>query len=116
MSRPPRIANWLPWEQSTVYFITCVAQRKRVLDNDDTWRICRDIFNKLDRWTILAAISMPDHLHLLTSPVADRDASVRIYEMVQTLVQRRILELSAVCVIRHEQNLAMARRMFRSLA
>jgi len=66
MSRPPRIPNWLPWEQSTVYFITFwVAQRKRVLDNDDTWRICRDIFNKLDRWTILAAISMPDHLHFL---------------------------------------------------
>jgi len=80
MSRPPRIPNWLPWEQSTVYFITfCVAQRKRVLDNDDTWRICRDIFNKLDRWTILAAISMPDHLHLLASPVADRDASVAAF-------------------------------------
>ena len=80
MSRPPRIPSWLPWEQSTDYFITfCVAKRKRVLDNDDTWRICRDIFNKLDRWTILAAISMPDHLHLLTSPVADRDASVAAF-------------------------------------
>jgi hypothetical protein len=22
MARPPRISNWLPWEQESVYFIT----------------------------------------------------------------------------------------------
>lgn len=80
MSRPPRLPNWLPWEQSTIYFVTfCVAHRKPVLSNAGTWKICLDVFNKLDRWTILAAIAMPDHLHLLASPVADRNASVAAF-------------------------------------
>jgi putative transposase len=77
MSRPPRISNWLPWEQSTIYFITfCVADRKSVLANATTWEFCRSTFERLDQWTVLAAIAMPDHLHLLIAPVSDRDASV----------------------------------------
>ena len=80
MSRPPRIPNWLPWERRTIYFMTlCVAQRKPVLANIHAWKICREVFNKLDRWTILAAIAMPDHLHLLASPIVDRDASVTAF-------------------------------------
>jgi putative transposase len=80
MSRPPRIPNWLPLEQSTVYFMTfCVESRKPVLANAHAWKICRTAFDKLDQWTILAAIAMPDHLHLLVSPVADRDASVSAF-------------------------------------
>jgi len=57
----------------------CVAQRKPVLANARAWRICRATFDKLDQWTILAAIAMPDHLHLLASPVADRDAPVTAF-------------------------------------
>jgi REP element-mobilizing transposase RayT len=80
MSRPPRIPNWLPWKQSTVYFITfCVVPRKPVLANVHAWQICRDVFNKLDQWIVLAAIAMRDHLHLLASPIADRDASVTAF-------------------------------------
>ena len=41
--------------------------------------MCRATFIKLSHWTILAAIAMPDHLHLLASPVADRDASVSAF-------------------------------------
>ena len=80
MSRPPRIPNWLPWEQRTIYFMTlCVAQRKPALANIHAWKICREVFNRLDRWTILAAIAMPDHLHLLASPIVDRHASVTAF-------------------------------------
>jgi REP-associated tyrosine transposase len=62
------------------YFMTlCVAQRKPVLANIHSWKICREVFNKLDRWTILAAIALPDHLHLLASPIVDRDASVTAF-------------------------------------
>ena len=57
----------------------CVAQRKPVLANARAWRICRATFDKLDQWTILAAIAMPDHLRLLASPVADRDAPVTAF-------------------------------------
>src|ERR1051325_1111109 len=80
MSRPPRIPNWLPWEKNTVYFMTfCVMPRKSVLTNARAWNICRTTFERLNRWTILAAIAMPDHLHLLASPSKDRDASVAAF-------------------------------------
>jgi hypothetical protein len=38
MSRPPRIANWVPWEKPTIYFITfCIESRKPVLANAKAW-------------------------------------------------------------------------------
>src|SRR5437870_4281639 len=77
MSRPPRILNWLPSEQSTVYFVTfCVANRMPVLANDRAWSICRATFSRLNQWTVLSALAMPDHVHALISPLADRDASI----------------------------------------
>jgi putative transposase len=80
MSRPPRIPNWLPWDTSTIYFITfCVANRKRILANARAWETCRATFEKFDRWTILSALAMPDHLHLLVAPAFDRDASVSAF-------------------------------------
>jgi REP element-mobilizing transposase RayT len=36
------------------------------------------VLARLDRWTTLAAIAMPDHLHLLTAPL-DREASVSAF-------------------------------------
>ena len=60
MSRPPRIPNWLPWETSTIYFITlCVEDRKRVLAKHRAWKICRSVLDRLDQWKILFAIAMP---------------------------------------------------------
>jgi hypothetical protein len=79
MARPPRIPNWLPWEQSSVYFITfCVERRRPVLANPRAWAISLAVLKRLDQWTTLAAIAMPDHLHLLMSPF-DRDASVSAF-------------------------------------
>jgi REP-associated tyrosine transposase len=76
MSRPPRIPNWLPWEKSTVYFITLYIEgRKPALANAETWKICRTVLDKLDQWRILYAIAMPDHVHVLAAPL-DRDASI----------------------------------------
>jgi REP element-mobilizing transposase RayT len=36
------------------------------------------VLARLDQWTTLAAIAMPDHLHLLMSPL-DREASVSAF-------------------------------------
>ena len=75
--RPPRIPNLLPLENETMYFITmCVDGRRRVLDNASTWRSICDTLHRLDRWRTLAAVAMPDHLHLITAPRQDRDESV----------------------------------------
>ena len=76
MSRPPRIPNWLPWEASTIYFITlCVEDRKAVLANPRAWRICLETFDTLNQWRILSAVAMPDHLHIIAAP-SDREASL----------------------------------------
>jgi hypothetical protein len=44
-----------------------------VLANAQAWDICRAVFDKLDKWRILSAIAMPDHLHILAAP-ASREA------------------------------------------
>ena len=76
MARPPRIPNWLPWDQSSVYFITfCIERRRPVLANPNAWKVCLRVLDRLNQWETVAAIAMPDHLHLLTAPL-DRDASV----------------------------------------
>jgi REP element-mobilizing transposase RayT len=75
--RPPRIPNALPWEQETVYFLTLsVHFRKPVLDNALAWQSCRAAFHRLNEWSVLCAIAMPDHLHLLAAPQKSRNASV----------------------------------------
>jgi hypothetical protein len=39
MARPPRIANRLPMDRATIYFLTfCVEDRKAVLANDRCWQ------------------------------------------------------------------------------
>ena len=46
-----------------------------MIANAQAWEICRAVFDKLDEWRILSAITMPDHLHILAAP-ASRDASI----------------------------------------
>src|SRR5262249_28837183 len=77
MSRPPRIPNWLSWEKPTIYFITfCIDARKPVLANAHAWETCRVVFDKLDKWRILSAIAMPDHLHILLHPEGKRPLAI----------------------------------------
>jgi REP element-mobilizing transposase RayT len=75
--RPPRIPNWLPWEQETVYFLTiCVKDRLAVLDYARAWSACCRIWQRLHRWQVICAIAIPDHLHLLVAPLVNRDESL----------------------------------------
>ena len=80
MARPPRIPNWLPRDRPTVYFITfCVEGRRAILANEKTWQISLAVLERLDQWGVLAAIAMPDHLHLLAAPLNDREASITAF-------------------------------------
>jgi REP element-mobilizing transposase RayT len=77
MGHPPRIPVWLPWDQRVVYFITfCVANRAKVLDNRQTFSAFKHAASKLHRWSVIAAIVMPDHIHLLAAPEEDREKKV----------------------------------------
>ncbi len=70
MARPSRIPDWLAWEQTTVYFVTfCAQKRKSVLANPRAWELCLNILKRLDHWHVFAAIAMPDHLDLLAAPL-----------------------------------------------
>jgi REP-associated tyrosine transposase len=77
MGHPPRIPVWLRWEQSVIYFVTiCVANRKPVLANENVFIAFKNAATKLRDWTVLAAILMPDHLHVIVAPTEDRDAKI----------------------------------------
>ena len=77
MTRPPRIPVWLRWEQRVIYFVTiCVANRQPVLANERAFSAFKTAVAKLQRWTVLAAVLMPDHLHVLVSPADARDAKL----------------------------------------
>jgi REP element-mobilizing transposase RayT len=77
MGHPPRIPVWLPWEQSVIYFVTiCIAGRRAVLANDRAFKAFKVAASKLKRWKVLAAVLMPDHLHVIAAPTEDREARV----------------------------------------
>jgi putative transposase len=77
MGHPPRIPVWLRWDQSVVYFVTlCVEHRKAVLANEAAFVAFKKAITKLRDWTVLAAILMPDHIHVIAMPTEDRDAKV----------------------------------------
>jgi putative transposase len=77
MGHPPRIPVWLKWDHEVVYFVTiCVQDRKHVLANDSAFNAFKEAAARLRDWTVLAAILMPDHMHVIVSPNNDRDAKL----------------------------------------
>ena len=77
MGHPPRIPVWLRWDQSVVYFVTiCVEGRKSVLANDAGFLAFKNAVARLSDWTVLAAVLMPDHLHVVVAPTKDREAKL----------------------------------------
>jgi REP element-mobilizing transposase RayT len=77
MGHPPRVPVWMGWEKSVIYFITiCVADRKSVLANNAAFSAFKRAVARLRHWKVLAAVVMPDHLHVIVAPTRDRDAKV----------------------------------------
>ena len=77
MAHPPRIPVWLRWEQSVIYFVTlCVADRKPVLANPETLTALQSAARRLQHWQVIAAVVMPDHLHVIATPVKNRESKV----------------------------------------
>jgi REP-associated tyrosine transposase len=76
MGHPPRVPVWIGWEKSVIYFVTiCVAHRKPVLANNAAFSAFKRAVARLRHWKVLAAVLMPDHLHVVVAP-EDRDAKV----------------------------------------
>lgn len=79
MAHPPRIPMWLSADRVPTYFVTfCVAARRTVLADPRCFASFQRVAASLQRWTTLAAVMMPDHVHVLASPHA-RETSVGEY-------------------------------------
>jgi REP element-mobilizing transposase RayT len=78
MGEPPRLSEiQLPWEKSIIYFATiCIADRRKVLANPRVFEAIKTSIAQLRRWHVLAAVIMPDHIHMIVSPIEDRGLSV----------------------------------------
>jgi REP element-mobilizing transposase RayT len=77
MGHPRRVPVYLRWEQRIIYFVTiCVANRQPVLANERAFTAFKAAVAKLQHWNVLAAVLMPDHLHVIVSPIDARDAKL----------------------------------------
>jgi len=95
MGHPPRIPVWLRWDQSVVYFVTiCVAGRKPVLANELAFAAFKNAAARLRDWKVLAAILMPDHMHVLVAPTEDREAKLGNFSAAIKRWMRRELKAS----------------------
>jgi REP element-mobilizing transposase RayT len=60
-----------------IHFVTiCVEDRQRVLANDDAFNAFKAAIAKFHHWRVLAALVMPDHMHVIVGPTLDRDAKL----------------------------------------
>ena len=78
MAEPPRLpAIRLPWEKSIIYFVTiCVKHRRKVLATPEVFEAIKTTIPQLQKWHVLAAVIMPEHIPWVVSPVEDRELSV----------------------------------------
>ena len=52
-----------------------MTKRQKVLANDEAFAALKEAIGRLTSWKIIAAVLMPDHVHLLLGPV-EREAAV----------------------------------------
>ena len=78
MAEPPRLSEiLLPDHKVIIYFVTlCVEGRRPVLANPHVLLAVKNAIAQLRRWEVMAAVIMPDHAHMIVSPVEDRDLSI----------------------------------------
>ena len=93
MGEPPRLPKiQLPWEKSIIYFVTlCVKDRRKVLANPKMFQAIKATVAQLCRWHLLAAVIMPDHAHLIVSPIENRGLSVGDFSTGLKRVLRKTL-------------------------
>ena len=93
MGEPPRLSEIrLPWDRSIIYFVTiCVQHRHHVLANARVFEAIKTTISQLRRWRVLAGVIMPDHIHLIVSPIDDRELSVGGFSTAFKRILRKTL-------------------------
>jgi len=78
-----------------IYFVTiCTANRKAVLANPEAFRAFKVATSKLRDWHVLAAILMPDHLHVIVAPTKNREANLGNFSAALKRWMRKQLAVS----------------------
>lgn len=78
-----------------IYFVTiCVANRQQVLANETAFSAFKAAISKLENWRILAAMLMPDHLHVIIAPMEGRDTKLGNFSAALKRWMRRELNAS----------------------
>jgi len=81
-----RIPIWIPSNQSVIYFVTvCCAGHRQVFCNDFAVKTALESLVKCAQatgWNISQVCFMPDHVHLMVSPLQDRE------QKLSNLIQR----------------------------
>lgn len=75
-----RIPVWLPLDKPVVYFVTvCCADRRKVFAGDEVVQIGAEYLQRIETrlsWVVAKVCFMPDHVHLLLSPMREREQSI----------------------------------------
>ena len=70
MARPPRITPYPDLPLPLVYFVTLIVDgRDHVLNRDKIFWAIRNSLNQIEGWRHPVGMVMPDHLHLMISPL-----------------------------------------------
>jgi len=82
-----------------IYFVTiCVANRRRVLANETAFKAFTFAIGQVESWRVLAAMLMPDHLHVIVAPIGNRNAKLgkffRSFETLDASGTKCIMELA----------------------
>jgi REP element-mobilizing transposase RayT len=80
-----RIPVWIPSSQTVIYFVTvCCADRRPIFYDSNSVAIALESLIKAAQstdWSVWQVCFMPDHVHLMLSPMTDRDQ--RLSKMIQ---------------------------------
>lgn len=78
-----RIPVWIPQDRPVTYFVTlCCAQRQRIFVQNQSVQIGAECLLRTETrftWKVHHVCFMPDHVHLLLSPVLDRDQNLSAF-------------------------------------
>jgi REP element-mobilizing transposase RayT len=78
-----RVPVWLPLDQPVVYLVTvCCIGRRQLFVNAATVRVAVECLQRAaarHAWQVTHACFMPDHVHLLLSPMREREQSLSAF-------------------------------------
>jgi REP element-mobilizing transposase RayT len=70
-----------------------VNGRRNVLANDEVFAAIKDTFLRIRNWQLHAGVIMPDHIHFVLSPIADRGIGVGDFSTAFKRLLRKQLQV-----------------------